>query len=453
MASVRHPGIASSGRQAVARSGSGARVLLVLALAGVAAAAGCARSIVSDGAIRPEPFAAIIARVEQARGIQARGLVDARVVSSGDLRAAVARALEEQWPPQAAAAYQDGLVAVGLWPRDQDLFTEFVDSVGAEAGGLYVPSRRVLYVVDEPETPFSVSLVSALMGRDLARELLLGHELTHLLQHQAYPALIGATQTLQDQDDVVAALQAAIEGDAVRISFQALDARMTPPAPVDLESSLDAELSENRLHERAAMIRYGVPFPYTKGYRLAMLEADLLLERPPISTEQVLHPSRREEGFQSIDLRPLRELLPAECAFVYENTAGELGLSYLFRDLAASARPEAWEGWNGDRYLVARCGTRLEFVWLTTWDSPGDADEFAAAYAEVAVAATLRAGLTAPAAVASVDADVVLSTAGLIGPATRIRSLAKRHTVKSFAELCASLDCGSAGAAGASLAG
>ena len=36
-----------------------------------------------------------------------------------------------------------------------------------------------------------------------------------------------------------------------------------------------------------------------------------------------------------------------------------------------------WEGWNGDRYLAARCGGRRELLWLTVWDSEADAAEFA----------------------------------------------------------------------------
>jgi hypothetical protein len=387
--------------------------------------------------------------VERARGIQIQGPVDARVVTSDELRTAVASTLAEQWPPATAAAYQDALVTVGLWPPGRDLFAEFIDSVGPEAGGLYVPSRRVLYLVDQPETPLSVTIVSAIMRRDLAREILLGHELTHVLQHQAYPGLISATQTLQDQDDIVAALQAAIEGDAVRISFQALDARMTPPSPVDLEVSLDAELSSSRFRDRPALIRYGVPFPYAKGYRLAVLEAGLLLDRPPVSTEQVLHPERRHEPFESIDLAALRARLPDGCTFVHENTAGELGLSHLFRDLAAVPRPEAWEGWHGDRYLVARCGKRTEFVWLTTWDSRDDADQFAAEYTEVAVAAALRSGSVVPAVVASIEADVVVSTPALVESASRIRALAKRREVASFDDLCARIACGNVSVAAA----
>ena len=83
------------------------------------------------------------------------------------------------------------------------------------------------------------------------------------------------------------------------------------------------------------------------------------------------------------DLAQVRFSLPEGCRFVYENTVGELALSALMSDWHDPAPRSAWEGWDGDRYLVARCEDRLGLLWISSWDTEADAREFAAAYEQI----------------------------------------------------------------------
>jgi len=397
--------------------------------------AGCATSIVSHGEIRQGAFDDILSRTEAARGIRASGEIDVRVVTGVEMAAVVERTIRESWPAADAERFQATLTALGVWPSDRDLLDEYSRVVGGEAGGIYVPQNGVLYVVSDLEVPVSIKLAQTAARRDLMRELLLSHELVHLLQHQAYPDVVGLTTSLRDQDDIAVALQSALEGDATRYSFEALQTGKPPPAPVDMRAMLLDEMNKNDLAEAPLVIRYGLIFPYAYGYELSFLEATLLLDDPPVSTEQVLHFDRRRQPFSMFDLGALHDSLPAGCKPLSENTLGELGVSILFRDLVDRPRARVWEGWDGDRYLGARCDGRLEFIWLTSWDSTADAAEFTDEYAAVAQAVADRAGHPSPPRIARRDRRVLVFTEGLAPIAAPVLETAEARRIARFADL------------------
>lgn len=106
-------------------------------------------------------------------------------------------------------------------------------------------------------------------------------------------------------------------------------------------------------------------------------------QRPPVSTEQVLHPEKydADEKPIAIDPAPLDEFLSAK-GFppVYHTTLGELGVALVLEthfpreDLASVS-----EGWGGDQFAVyEKEGAPPLVVWITEWDTPEDAIEFQA---------------------------------------------------------------------------
>ncbi|MHC4913660.1 MAG: hypothetical protein ACYTE5_11785, partial [Planctomycetota bacterium] len=335
-------------------------------------ASGCAYSMIRGGQLRPDLFAGIVSRTAAVRGIEPQLPIDARVVTSAELEVVIRRAIAREWSDDQIRRYERALTTLGLWPGDRSLLDEFIAVMREEVAGLYDPSDRALYIVSDAETPFLARLLSALLRRDLDREIVLSHELVHLLQHTSYPSLVDTDSFFYDHDDVSAAIQAALEGDATRYGMEALDLLPKLPEPADFREEIDSELAS--IHDGAfaaapALIRLTLAFPYTHGYRLSYGEGKALLDSPPASTEQVLHAGERRASFLAIDLGPLRDALPAQCRFVHENTLGELEISVLFRDLASDPSEDVWVGWDGDRYLVAECDEQPAILWLTAWDS------------------------------------------------------------------------------------
>jgi hypothetical protein len=422
-----------------------ARFLSSLLLAGaVVTLAGCYQPIVDHGVLRPSALDAVLARTERARGIHADRPVAVHVVSAAELGGKVRAAMLVPWQDDELARYQESLVTVGLWPPERDLVDEMTATLGAEAVGLYVPEDRALYVVSDPAVPLRVRLVSAIARRDLVREYALAHELVHFLQHDAYPKLFADIVAIKDDDDAVWAAQAAIEGDAVRYGCAALQAAARAPSPVDFHAQLEQAVAGGPMSREPGLIREGILFPYGYGYRLSIMEATDLLERPPASTEQALHLDKRRDAFTVLRL-PGPHSLPAGCEVVWGNSVGELGLSILFRDLSPSPDPRVWEGWDGDRYVAARCNGIRELAWLTSWDSESDAEEFASGYRAVARAAAARAQLQAVPQVQTRGTDAVVFTPRLERFAHDALAHAERQRVRTFDDVIAARPAGETG--------
>jgi len=409
-------------------------ILIVSALG----ASGCAYSMIRDGRIRQEPFQEIVWRTAAARGIEPPLPIDARVVTSAELEEVIRRAISREWNDEEIRRYQHALTAMGLWPGNRDLIDEFAAVMREEIAGVYDPGDRALYIVSDTKAAFTSRLLSALLRRDLEREFVLSHELVHLLQHARYPALMDTDPFFRQHDDAGGAIQAAIEGDATRYGFEALDLLPKLPEPEDFRGELDSALAsahEGALAAAPALIRLTLAFPYTYGYRLSYDEGKELLDSPPASTEQVLHAGERRAPFLAIDLGPLRDALPERCRFVHENTLGELEISVLFRDLAANPSEDAWAGWDGDRYLVAECDGRPAILWLTAWDSRSDALEFETAYRGILPALVARAGFAAPPNVTRSEREVVVHSDALFPLVKLLSERTRRQRVSTLPEL------------------
>jgi len=414
------------------------RLAAALALPALALLSGCAWSLVDDGHIREAPFADVVTRTAAARGDPRPEHVDARVVSQDEVPALLRASIEQEWPAAELARYQARLVAVGLWPPERDLLEETLLVARDEVAGFYLPESRVLYVVEGFHVPFSVRFFSALLRRDVMREVVLSHELVHLLQHLDAPRLFDASSWME-QDDAGEAVQAALEGDATHYGFRALmqGGSGALPDPAEMEAGLESEVSssDGALAEAPGLLRLTLAFPYARGYPLSLAEGRMLLENPPASTEQVLHEERRFADFEVADLAGLEPALPAGCESLGQNTLGELGIWVLLHDLGAAEAAAASDGWDGDRYLAARCGGQLAFLWWTAWDSEAEAQEFERVYAGIAAAVAARAGLAAPPRSQRAGRAVVVWSDPLEGLAGLPDTAARRARISSLDEL------------------
>src|SRR5438876_679833 len=102
---------------------------------------------------------------------------------------------------------------------------------------------------------------------------------------------------------------------------------------------------------------------------------------PPESTEQVLHPQRYYDDRDRpivVTLRGTDRLEATGFTRILEDTIGELGIRVLAtRALPAERAVLVAAGWGGDRLRALQRGADLVLVWMTAWDSPADAGEFA----------------------------------------------------------------------------
>jgi hypothetical protein len=142
------------------------------------------------------------------------------------------------------------------------------------------------------------------------------------------------------------------------------------------------------LREAPVILSESMIFPYLRGMVFCAKMTndggwDALTEaykRPPLSTEQVLHPEKYHSKLDMPTAVDLGKLDPgAGWKELGRNVVGEMQTAVLLRRHGGK---NAAAGWDGDRFAVFEDSHgKLGLVWATTWDSEEDAREFLRGYA------------------------------------------------------------------------
>jgi hypothetical protein len=129
-------------------------------------------------------------------------------------------------------------------------------------------------------------------------------------------------------------------------------------------------------------------FPWRRGAVFALTQhvagtLDAAYARPPVSTEQILHPEKYAAGEKPvvIDPAPVDEFMASKgYAPIYKTTLGELGVALVLEThFPREDLTSASEGWGGDEFLVyEKEGAPPLVLWITEWDTLDDAVEFQA---------------------------------------------------------------------------
>jgi len=242
---------------------------------------------------------------------------------------------------------------------------------------------------------------------DLA--FVVAHELGHSLQFQHFhvPDIAGVT----DEDARLARLS-LVEGDAMIVMAAfASDENHVPLSRVlvrmaqgALESSLQGykaaieaspELKSAPLFQRERLL-----FPYQSGASfVAQVHraggfplVNRLYEVPPATTEQILHPDKYLNGELAVPVRAPAP--PPGWRALVSGHVGELLVRAMLD--VCNDRPVAHQaaaGWGGDAFTVVTSGEHGGLLFVSTWDTDTDAQEF-----ERAMRATVACWDRAPAA-------------------------------------------------------
>lgn len=329
-------------------------------------------------------------QVERIRGLDFRRDVPVERVSAAEARLPLERSLDRTLGEEQAAELVAVLAGLGLTRPDLPLRELLEEVITQRAGGFYDPSFDMIYMVDS----------GTLSEETYARTLV--HEMVHALQdvhHDLSNFVFG--EEVAGLQDLQFARQALIEGEAVLVARRWQSAQRNEsfdPTAVDIDEMRAAlwrhMAAAPAWNELPRIVQMMLIEPYTLGYQRvaeAYVESgwpgvDELWERPPISSEHLLHPGKREDLAY--------ELPPAE-AQEGERLAGSLqlgefglGIWLAERLETAVARPAA-AGWAGDRvdlFELSRVetgegearaieGTRV--VLQTRWDDAAEAQEFA----------------------------------------------------------------------------
>jgi hypothetical protein len=310
--------------------------------------------------------------------------------------------LEEDMTPEQFRANELGMKAIGFIPRDMDLKAVMVKVYAEEIAAFYDPRTKTMHLIREPESK-KPSFLERLLGKTggfdkQENQTVIAHELTHALADQHYD-LKAMQDAVKDDDDQSLALAALIEGEATLTMMGAQmddwEGKATARLPAeDLDWTFSIlggflpMMGGQSLRSAPPILRESLTFPYLRGLvfcaRLTndgdWKAIDEAYRRPPVSTEQVLHPEKyaaNPDPPLAITFGPLDT--GAGWKEAGQNVVGEFQLAVLLRH---DGGRQAAAGWDGDRFAVFEGPEgRLGLVWLTTWDSEHDAREFARGYA------------------------------------------------------------------------
>ena len=182
-------------------------------------------------------------------------------------------------------------------------------------------------------------------------------------------------------DDAALAYTALVEGSASALMYRYVDARFGDEETFGgLAASAFAPTGDLPPYLMAQLA-----FPYIQGETFVNRLLELgggswdvvdtaLRDRPPASTEQVMHPQAYVEADQP---RPVRIAPPGGgWRVVRGGTLGEWTTGKLLARAGGTAWTAAAQGWGGDRYALLARGSDRALVVRWVWDTPRDAREF-----------------------------------------------------------------------------
>ena len=331
-----------------------------------------------NAALRAE----VEANVIELRGLPLLSPITPVVLSRDALRDRLASEAAAETTPEEARADVLELSAFDFLEPDYDLY----------AAQLQLQSDGILGFYDPETAEFVVVSDGALL--DAPTLYTHAHEFVHALQDQHYDLEALTDEALDSEAQ--AAVRALAEGEASLVQYLYLAERdYFTPDEVDAIVNDSAQTDDSFLDEYPPVLINNLAFPYVSGsrfvgelYRAGGFAAiDAAWANPPQSTEHILHPERYRAGDapQLVALAPLTDTLGVGWQEIENNVMGEFFLrEYLDQQLPATTAARAALGWGGDRYAVYwnEATGGLVMALRAVWDTPADAAEFAAAYAD-----------------------------------------------------------------------
>ena len=333
-----------------------------------------------------EVYAEIRAAVEAIRGLKPTAAVDPVTINETQLRTNLEAEFDATNTPAKLKNSEDLLITLGLLPKGASLRALTSDLQGGQVAGYYSPDKDQLYIVNR----------SGSLGP--ADEVTYSHEFTHQLQDQNFH-LDALDLDAADQSDRSFARLALVEGDATSVQSSWMIANLDSKELGELlGAALDPEALA-ALQRAPAYLRDTVQFEYQDGFGFVTRillngggypAVDAVFADPPASTEQILHPDKylvREAPIAVTLPKVLFDgLVGTEWSELSQDTLGELILRIWLNEggVSTAVARTASAGWGGDRVSLLRgpAGAR-GLVLRSEWDTPVDADEFAAAASTV----------------------------------------------------------------------
>lgn len=316
--------------------------------------------------------AGIAAELADISGLKLHHPVPCNFITKDKVNEFLKQRVKEATTPEEIRAEELTLKKFGFVPQDFNLEQTTIDLLTEQAAAFYDYDKKKLFVTDttSPDTQSPV----------------LAHELSHAIADQNFN-LAKFIRQGRKSDDGSTARMAVMEGQATWLMSEYLARRLgqslkTSPALAKMMSDLSDSSGQYPVFDQSPLyLRQTLIFPYTKGmlFQEAVVEQDgsaafaEVFQRPPVSTQQILHPDKYFARTQPVDVALPDPGLTRGYKTVVGGTLGELDHEVLLeqyagKEAAAAVAPH----WRGGSFELRenKKAARVVLLYAVEWDSP-----------------------------------------------------------------------------------
>jgi hypothetical protein len=289
-------------------------------------------------------------------------------VSKVRLKKYISALFEKEYPEQLAGKENEFIRLMGFAGNDANIDVRNIRKriLLDNTGGLYNENTdELLVLVQYREVNYLNSMV-------------LVHELRHALQDQYFDlAGILGSRSFSDFDDRKLAVLAALEGDAtfLMVQYSGLDADILASSPTsDALMSFLPTAKPSLLYREPGIIRNQLLMPYIHGLRFVSAVfkkkkwkgVNRILDLPPASTEQILHPEKYFK--REAPMEVLIQYKPRGYQLLHSGVIGEYYLSVLLKSKEDYTDKDYARGWGGDTFHIYKNAGSYFLLWESVWD-------------------------------------------------------------------------------------
>src|ERR1035438_6812035 len=360
-------------------------ILLALLLAAAPAAAQSGVDVAQAREIFSE-IGGILQDLHEITGYRIKHRVPAEIITRDKVKEFLQQRIKEAASTEEIRVEELTLKKFGLVPQDFDLAKNTVDLLTEQAAAFYDFHRKRMFITDW--TPSAT------------REPALVHELGHALADHNVNLDRFIKQGRKSDDGSMARL-AVMEGQAQWLMTEYLARKAgqslaTSPALVEsMAHATESGATEYPVFGSEPLyLRQTLVFPYSQGllfqnavYQRMKLKAFReVFRRPPLSTQQILHPDTYFSGLQPAV--PALPQLPDARGYkrIAEGTVGELDHAILLEQYAGREESKAVAPhWRGGAYalLERRSPQRVVLLYAVEWDDAASAARYFRLYRQV----------------------------------------------------------------------
>ncbi|MGD0777466.1 MAG: hypothetical protein ABSC05_32125 [Candidatus Solibacter sp.] len=329
---------------------------------------------------RIPPLAQEITKVS---GMPLRHPVPCDFITKDKIKEFLNKRVKEVAKPEDLRAEELTLKKFGLVPQDFDLAKNTIELLTEQAAAFYDYDRKKLFVTDTTASE--------------TQEPVLSHEVAHAIADQNYN-LSKFIKAGRQNDDGATARLAVMEGQATWLMSELLARKMgqslkdSPSLLAMMSGATDGGAGQYPVFDNSPLyLRLTLIFPYTKGmlFQNALFDRDgqkgfgEVFLKPPVSTQQILHPEKYFAGVKPTQPDLPRPHLPKGYKELVGGSLGELEHAvmleqYSGKERAAELAPH-WRGCAFDLLENKEAG-RIVLLYAVEWDSEDAARQYFAAY-------------------------------------------------------------------------